>query len=192
MHTIGTSNLLPYNSTLLQSTHVRKLNHLFISTRITKSNVYTIKIITKFLGHPTNCSCNRNRYQIVLASASGSPEAQPEQEEEVLVSAVEAVSLIMREYSGGSLSDVECYRMAEKATNYVKMLVGSVCELGFDQDSCSFKDRVFEMGVEKGDKGIVPFLESSFGLSLPSAMHLSRLCLSSNQTLPKLVVKVKF
>lgn len=74
----------------------------------------------------------------------------------------------------------------------MKMLVGSVSELGFDQDSNSFKDGVFEMGVEKGDKGIVPFLESYFGLSLPSTMHLSRLCLSSNQTLSKLVVKVKF
>lgn len=108
------------------------------------------------------------------------------------MSAIEAVSEIVRENSGGSLSGEECYRIAEKAPNYVEMLVGSVRELGVDQDSCSFKDRVFEMGVEKGDKGIVPFLESSFGLSLPSAMHLSRLCLSSNQTLPKLVVKVKF
>lgn len=48
--------------------------------------------------------------------------------------------------------------------------------LRFDQDSSSFKDRIFEMVVEKRDKGIVPFLESSFGLSLPSTMHLSRLC----------------
>lgn len=188
MHTITTpSNLLPYASTSLQSPHVRKINHLFLTTN---SHHHTTKITTTNLAHPSNH--NRNRNGSVLVSTSGSPEAQPENQEGVLVGAIEAVSEIVRECSGGSLSAEECYRIAEKATNYVEMLVGSVSELGVDRDSFSFKDRVFEMGVEKGDKGIVPFLESSFGLSLPSAMHLSRLCLSSNQTLPKLVVKVKF
>lgn len=187
MHSITTptsSNLLPYSSTSLQNPLVKKPNNLFISTLTTK------KTITKFL--PNASYRTRNRNQTVLASASGPPEAEPEQEEGALGSAIEAVSEIMRECSGGSLSGEECYRMAENSPNYVKMLVGSVCELGFDQDSGDFKERVFEMGVEKGDKGIVPFLESSFGLSLPAAMHISRLCLSSNQSLPNLVVKVKF
>ncbi|WOH16249.1 hypothetical protein DCAR_0935799 [Daucus carota subsp. sativus] len=187
MHTITTptsSNLLPYSSTSLQKPLVKKPNNLFISTLTTN------KTITKFLANPSYR--NRNRNQTVLASASGPPEAEPEQEEGALGSAIEAVSEIMRECSGGSLSGEECYRMAENSPNYVKMLVGSVCELGFDQNSGDFKERVFEMGVEKGDKGIVPFLESSFELSLPAAMHISRLCLSSNQSLPNLVVKVNY
>lgn len=190
MHSITTSNLLPYSSTSLQSSLVKKTNHPFLFTLFTNSHHHTTKITTKNLAHPSDH--NRNRNESFLVSASGSLEAQPEKQERVLVSAIEAVSDIVREFSGGSLSGEECYQIAEKAPNYVKMLVGSVSELGFDQDSCSFKVRVFEMGIEKGDKGIVPFLESSFGLSLPSAMHLSRLCLSSNQTLSKLVVKVNY
>ncbi|XP_074337796.1 uncharacterized protein LOC141674982 isoform X2 [Apium graveolens] len=187
-----TTNLLPYASYSLQSPLLKKINHLFLSTLITSSHHHSPKITTTNLANPSNHARYRNRNESVLVSASGSPEPQPEKQQGVLASAIEAVSEIVRECSGGRLSSEECYRIAEKAPNYVEMLVGSVSELGVDQDSCFFKDRVFEMGVEKGDKGIVPFLESSFGLSLPSAMHLSRLCLSSNQTLSKLVVKVNY
>lgn len=115
--------------------------------------------------------------------------------------ALEAVSEIIQEYGGDSVSKEEAYEMALNSPNYVKMLVDAVRELdeleisinkssNSKEKQKSFKDKVYEMGQQKGDKGIVPFLESVVGLSLPSAMHLSRSYLSSQQTLPHLIVKV--
>ncbi|MCD9558925.1 hypothetical protein HAX54_016616 [Datura stramonium] len=57
----------------------------------------------------------------------------------------------------------------------------------------SFKRKVYLMAKKKGDKGMLPFLES-IGLTLSSATHLARY-LSSNslfQTLPSLINKVKY
>lgn len=115
--------------------------------------------------------------------------------------ALKAVSEIIQEYGGDSVSKEEAYEMALNSPNYVKMLVDAVRELdeleislnkssSSKEKQKSFKDKVYEMGQQKGDKGIVPFLESVVGLSLPSAMHLSRSYLSSQQTLPHLIVKV--
>ena len=46
------------------------------------------------------------------------------------------------------------------------------------------------MGKQKGDKGLVPVLESMVGLPLPSAMHIARYL--SSHTPPNLLHKVLY
>ncbi|PSS07225.1 Transcription termination factor like [Actinidia chinensis var. chinensis] len=53
----------------------------------------------------------------------------------------------------------------------------------------SLKEKVYYMAKEKGDKGMLPFLES-LGLTLPSATLLARYL--SAHTLPHLIHKVKY
>ncbi|KAK3015906.1 hypothetical protein RJ639_007642 [Escallonia herrerae] len=79
------------------------------------------------------------------------------------------------------------------------MLMGSVSDLdewnswSSSSDAAvprlTFRDKVYQMAQQKGDKGILPFLES-IGLSLSSAMHVARYL--SSQPLPALIPKVKY
>ncbi|KAL2462540.1 Mitochondrial transcription termination factor family protein [Forsythia ovata] len=103
-------------------------------------------------------------------------------------------------------------QISSNCPKYLKMLIDSVRDLdewnswtadsseiiAGDVDSCatpqlgSFKKKVYEMAKGKGDKGILPFLES-LGLSLSSAIYLaSYLSSSHSQTLPLLIHKVKY
>lgn len=109
------------------------------------------------------------------------------------------MSEIVKEYGGEDVTEVEADEMASNSPNYVRMLVEAVRELDEleimresegKEERGSFKEKVYGMGQRKGDKGIVPFLEGVVGLSLPTAMHLARMLLSSGQTLKDLVVKV--
>lgn len=53
-----------------------------------------------------------------------------------------------------------------------------------------FKKKVSQMAEQKGDKGVLPLLES-IGLSLSSASHLARyLSSSKSNELPRLIHKV--
>lgn len=55
-----------------------------------------------------------------------------------------------------------------------------------------FKKKVSQMAEQKGDKGVLPLLES-IGLSLSSASHLARyLSSSKSNELPRLIHKVKY
>ncbi|KAK1422891.1 hypothetical protein QVD17_18180 [Tagetes erecta] len=106
--------------------------------------------------------------------------------------AIEAVSDILRE---NGISEEESIEIAVKSPKYVEMLMDSVGELDelFDSSkSCfGYKEKVFEMGKQKGDKGLVPLLEGMVGLPLPSAMHIARYV--SAHTLPSnLLHKVKY
>lgn len=123
--------------------------------------------------------------------------------EEVTAEAREAVSYYLQELG---VSNEESMEIAFNSPKYVSMLIDSVRDL--DEFSLwkstvpvdpvpvippplSFKRKVYLMAKQKGDKGMLPFLES-IGLTLSSATHLARY-LSSNslfQTLPSLINKV--
>ena len=79
--------------------------------------------------------------------------------------------------------------IAMKSPNYVQMLMDSVADLDQLYRSTSsnssieqkdgYQKKVFDMGIQKGDKGLVPVLESIVGLPLPSAIHIARYLSSS-------------
>ncbi|XP_028090547.1 transcription termination factor MTERF4, chloroplastic [Camellia sinensis] len=128
----------------------------------------------------------------------------------------EAVSEILQEF-GASKED--SIHIAMRSPKYLAMLVESVRDLddlslwnswsrrrrrnddeniGKEKEEeeeeeekslLSLKEKVYYMGMEKGDKGMLPFLES-LGMTLPSATHLARYL--SSQTLPNLIHKVKY
>lgn len=56
-----------------------------------------------------------------------------------------------------------------------------------DHSPLSFKNKLYYMAKRKGDKGILPFLES-LGLARSSIMHIARYL--SSETLPHLITKV--
>ncbi|KAI3762016.1 hypothetical protein L1987_52439 [Smallanthus sonchifolius] len=105
--------------------------------------------------------------------------------------AIEAVSDILLE---NGVSEEESKEIAMNSPKYVEMLMDSVRDLDevFQStfSSSSYKEKVFEMGKQKGDKGLVPVLESTVGLPLPSAMHIARYL--SAHTPPNLLHKVKY
>lgn len=110
----------------------------------------------------------------------------------------EAVSFYLQELG---LSNEESMEIALNSPKYVSMLIHSVRDL--DEFSLwnswsttdekpsipPFKRKVYLMAKQKGDKGMLPFLES-IGLTLSSATHLARYL--SSQTLPSLINKVKY
>ncbi|XP_019243963.1 PREDICTED: transcription termination factor MTERF2, chloroplastic isoform X2 [Nicotiana attenuata] len=117
----------------------------------------------------------------------------------------EAVSYYLEELG---VSKEESVEIALNSPKYVSMLVDSVRDLDefslwnswstadaeeekpyLTRPLSSFKRKVYMMAKQKGDKGMLPFLES-IGLTLSSATHLARY-LSSN-SLPILINKVKY
>lgn len=57
-------------------------------------------------------------------------------------------------------------------------------------DTVEFRKKVSQMAEQKGDKGVLPFLDS-LGLSLASASRLARyLSTSKSNVLPRLIDKV--
>ncbi|XP_058068453.1 transcription termination factor MTERF2, chloroplastic isoform X2 [Magnolia sinica] len=132
-----------------------------------------------------------------------SPLNSAEEEEE---DAREAVSQILQEEG---VSKEEAALIASNSPNYVRMLIDGVHELdeaslwdswkggrvGEEDDderrsgSLSFKEKVYYMGKEKGDRGILPFLES-VGLSTSGSSHVARYL--SSERLPDLINKVKY
>ncbi|CAA0836160.1 Mitochondrial transcription termination factor family protein [Striga hermonthica] len=117
---------------------------------------------------------------------------------------LEEVREAIREYLeqlGASREDAS--RISFGCPNYLKMLIDGVQDLD-DWNSWSadagpggqapvqFKNRVYQMAKQKGDNGILPFLESE-GLPLSSATRLARyLSSSGSNVLPLLVHKVKY
>ncbi|KZV52029.1 hypothetical protein F511_10249 [Dorcoceras hygrometricum] len=80
-----------------------------------------------------------------------------------------------------SIEDLDDWNSWSAADSTQEIISASVLE---------FKKKVRQMAERKGDKGVLPFLES-LGLSLSSAAHLARY-LSASHTLPQLIHKVKF
>uniref|UniRef100_M1AIY9 YUP8H12R.46 protein n=1 Tax=Solanum tuberosum TaxID=4113 RepID=M1AIY9_SOLTU len=151
------------------------------------------------------CHKLRNFAPLVPLAARSSSSKGIEDTEEVIAEAREAVSYYLQELG---VSHKESIEIALNSPNYVSMLIDSVRELdefslwnstdfekAYDPVPAipPFKSKVYLMAKQKGDKGMLPFLES-IGLTLSSATHLARY-LSSNslfQTLPTLINKVKY
>lgn len=151
------------------------------------------------------CHKLRSYAPLVPLAARSSSSKRTEDTEEVIAEAREAVSYYLQELG---VSHKESIEVALNSPNYVSMLIDSVRELdefslwnstdfekAYDPVPAipPFKSKVYLMAKQKGDKGMLPFLES-IGLTLSSATHLARY-LSSNslfQTLPTLINKVKY
>ncbi|KAK6915223.1 Transcription termination factor, mitochondrial/chloroplastic [Dillenia turbinata] len=127
-----------------------------------------------------------------LVSSNGVSEQFEEEAE-----AREAISQILQE---SGLSRKDSIQIASNSPKYVKMLVDSVRDLdesslwnSFSQseqgEEFCFRKKVCYMAKEKGDNGVVPFLES-IGLTLSSSMRISRYL--SSETLPALIRKVNY
>ncbi|XP_027154821.1 transcription termination factor MTERF2, chloroplastic [Coffea eugenioides] len=129
-------------------------------------------------------------------SSSSSFFCNEEEEEET---AREAVRQYLEQEVG--VSKDESLRISSSSPKYIAMLIHSVQDL--DQLSSSsgelafwssgaplsFMDKIYQMAKRKGDKGMLPYLES-IGLTLSSASHLARYL--SSRTLPTLIHQVKY
>ncbi|KAJ0654569.1 putative transcription regulator mTERF family [Helianthus annuus] len=143
----------------------------------------------RLVHHPSPC----RRPLYLSSSSSSSSSSTADEEDEKQAAAIDAVSDILRE---NGVSEEEAMEIAVNSPKYVEMLMDSVRDLddlfqsNSSSSSCSYKKKVFEMGRQKGDKGLVPLLESMVGLPLPSAMHIARYL--SPHTASKLLHKVKY
>ncbi|CAL9116726.1 unnamed protein product [Musa acuminata var. zebrina] len=114
----------------------------------------------------------------------------------------EAVVEILREFGA---SQEDSVYIAANSPCYVEMLVGNVQELdelglwgswnseiveeNMDMSSLSFRKKVYYMVKSKGDKGVLPYLES-IGVKLSSALLIARYL--SSEKLRQLIDKVNF
>lgn len=113
----------------------------------------------------------------------------------------EAVVEILREFGA---SQEDSVYIAANSPCYVEMLVGNVQELdelglwgswnseivegNVDMSALSFRKKVYYMAKSKGDKGVLPYLES-IGVKLSSALLIARYL--SSEKLPQLIDKVR-
>lgn len=92
----------------------------------------------------------------------------------------------------GALSE-DASSISLNCPDYVKTLIDGVNDLDeWNSWKGDFKNKVYAMVEEKGDKGVLAFLES-LGLSLSSATYLARYLASSSSRsnkLPMLIQKV--
>ncbi|KAI3893729.1 hypothetical protein MKW92_036812 [Papaver armeniacum] len=120
-------------------------------------------------------------------------------EKSSIIDAQEAVSEILQETG---LSKEESMKIALNSPKYVKMLIDSVMDLDElslwkswrieNEDNVgtlSFKKKVFYIAKEKGDNGLLPFLES-VGLNPMSSTHIARYLVS--ESLPSVIHKVNY
>ncbi|XP_064999564.1 transcription termination factor MTERF2, chloroplastic-like isoform X2 [Musa acuminata AAA Group] len=114
----------------------------------------------------------------------------------------EAVVEILREFGA---SQEDSVYIAANSPCYVEMLVGNVQELdelglwgswnseivegNVDMSTLSFRKKVYYMAKSKGDKGVLPYLDS-IGVKLSSALLIARYL--SSEKLPQLIDKVNF
>ncbi|KAL0421715.1 UNVERIFIED_CONTAM: Transcription termination factor MT, chloroplastic [Sesamum latifolium] len=132
---------------------------------------------------------------------SATDAGKEETDEERLEEAREAV----REYlERVGVSREDASHISSNCPNYLNMLIDGVDDLDdwnswarsssqeITGDSLEFKKKVWQMAEQKGDNGILPFLES-LGLSLSSATHLARyLSSSGSNSLSLLIQKVMY
>ncbi|XP_010259938.1 PREDICTED: transcription termination factor MTERF2, chloroplastic isoform X3 [Nelumbo nucifera] len=118
-------------------------------------------------------------------------------DEELVLEAREAVAEVLQE---GGVSKQESLDIVSNSPKYVKMLIDGVHDLdehslwkswsaeGEDVESLSLKKKVFYMAKEKGDNGMLPFLES-IGLNPMVSTHVARYL--SSEKLPNLINKME-
>lgn len=139
---------------------------------------------------------NNRRNSIHFPSASQNPDSEQGTHDNRFEEAREAIREYL-EQVGASKEDA--YVISLNCPNYVKMLIDGVDDLddwnswasaAASSDAVEFKKKIQQMAEQKGDNGILPFLES-VGLSLSSATHLARyLSSSDSNVLPLLIEKV--
>ncbi|KAL8503357.1 hypothetical protein ACS0TY_022190 [Phlomoides rotata] len=147
---------------------------------------------------------NNRRNLIHFPSASQNPDSEQGAYDNRFEEAREAIREYL-EQVGASREDA--YGISLNCPNYLKMLIDGVDDLddwnswasaaatpaqNVAGDAVEFKKKIQQMAEQKGDNGILPFLES-VGLSLSSATHLARyLSSSDSNALPLLIEKVKY
>ncbi|KVI05801.1 Mitochodrial transcription termination factor-related protein [Cynara cardunculus var. scolymus] len=201
----STSSLfqVPSNWLVLPAHHSTRLHRCFLLTpqfHLQHSDqLCTYRHLADYFHHDSHRS-PRRRHSSSSSSSSSPPSITSDdgyEDEKHKQAAREAVSEILQE---NGVSEEESNEIAIKAPKYLEMLMDSVRDLdelfqstnssNTSSSLSSYKKRVFEMGKQKGDKGLVPLLESMVGLPLPSAIHIARYL--SAHTPPSLLHKVKY
>ncbi|KAL1547178.1 transcription termination factor MTERF2, chloroplastic-like [Salvia divinorum] len=143
---------------------------------------------------------NERRKPTSFAPASQAADSELESRENRVGEAREAVAEYLQKY-GASREDANC--ISSNCPSYLNMLIDGVDDLDdwnslaaaaaeSGGGSVEFKRKVSQMAEQKGDKGVLPFLES-IGLSLSSASRLARYFSSSkSNALPRLIHKVEY
>lgn len=136
----------------------------------------------------------RNRHTpVILPKASTTLENPNEEETWIITQAREAVTQILQE---AGVSKEDSITISSKSDKYVQMLIDGVRELDElslwnteydDIDNLSFKNKVLYLAKQKGDNGILPFLES-MGINSSSSTHIARYLVK--ESLPQLIHKV--
>lgn len=131
-----------------------------------------------------------------LWSPNGGEEGNGNGNGNLVARATEALRHYLEQEAG--VSREESLDISSNCPNYLNMLIQSVGDLHqlssssalpfwSQNDQLSFASNVYEMAKQKGDKGMLPFLES-VGLTLSSASHLATYL--SSHTLPTLIHQV--
>ncbi|XP_047975697.1 transcription termination factor MTERF2, chloroplastic isoform X1 [Salvia hispanica] len=138
---------------------------------------------------------NQRRKPTSFAPASHASDSEPESRENRVGEAREAVAEYLQKY-GASREEANC--VSSNCPSYLSMLIDGVDDLdGWNSlaaaaENVEFKRKVSQMAEQKGDKGVLPFLES-IGLSLASASRLARyFSPSKSNALPRLIHKVEY
>lgn len=193
--------------------------HTFSSKQLTPKSCSKISIHPKFQAdfaifssYPTSSSSTSVDFPIIkkkrkkkthlfLQASTTSSSGSEEEEEEVRL-AKEVVWDFLELELG--VDRGEAKEIAFSCPKYVGMLVEGVLELDelalsmsmssktgsvADVSEVEFKEKIFQLVLQKGDKGVLPLLES-LGLSLPSASHLARYL--SSYSIHDLIRKVKY
>ncbi|GFP99058.1 hypothetical protein PHJA_002049700 [Phtheirospermum japonicum] len=185
----------PYNPRSLK-------HHSFISPKPPPQNPSKTSISASFSTLRISFQNNRKSRKY-FASASQIPDSQQHtHENKRLEEAREAIREYL-EQLGASRDDAS--HICSNCSKYLQMLIDGVDDLDdwnswsaaspgeeIIEDAVEFKNKVYQMAKQKGDNGVIPFLES-LGLSLSSATRLARyLSSSGSNSLPLLVQKVKY
>lgn len=156
--------------------------------------------------HVDNSTRTSSSFLSCCASSSSSTSFPADHGNEVEM-AVAAVVEILVEF-GASRED--SVRVANNCPKYIDALLANVRELDEhslwdswkaemeelllpndpsddDHSPLSFRNKLYYMAKRKGDKGVLPFLES-LGLARSSIMHIARYL--SSESLPNLITKV--
>nr|GFC35121.1 transcription termination factor MTERF2, chloroplastic [Tanacetum cinerariifolium] len=148
--------------------------------------------------------CYSSSNPLAPPSGSAGDDGDHEDETHYKQKAIEAVSDILQK---NGICEEESMEIAMKSPNYVQMLMDSVADLDqlyrstssissmeYKDNIVDYKKKIFDMGIQKGDKGLVPVLESVVGLPLPSAIHIARYISSSapHTSTAKILHKVKY
>ncbi|XP_042057417.1 transcription termination factor MTERF2, chloroplastic-like [Salvia splendens] len=138
---------------------------------------------------------NQRRKPTSFAPDSHATDSDPESRENRVGEAREAVAEYLQKYEA-SREDANC--VSSNCPSYLSMLIDGVDDLdGWNSlaaasENVEFKRKVSQMAEQKGDKGVLPFLES-IGLSLASVSRLARYFSSSrSNALPRLIHKVEY